>query len=140
MLPLSPLKRSRLVYPTPSPADVDQLPAPSYKVPSLESLPGPTHDGLTATMLAAKEWLHGRVAYRLQQLATAHVSTKVLALWLVALPFIMLAAAVYQRAAAVSFKEAMYKVRVVWCVWHGLTTWRLETQVVSGCDVWCGYV
>lgn len=87
-----------------------QLPAPTYKVPSLVSLPGRTESGLTAGLVAAKEWLHSRIAYQLQQLASANVSTKVLALWLLSTPFIVLAAMWYQKAAQVSFKEAMYKV------------------------------
>lgn len=106
----------RVLQPLPLPLrqhlELDQLPAPTYKVPSLVSLPGPADDGLTASVVAAQEWLHSRIAYQLQQLASANVSTKVLALWLLALPFIMLAAAFYQRAAEVSFKEAMYKVRM----------------------------
>lgn len=81
------------------------------QVPSLVSLPGPAEDGSVASsLIAAQEWLHSRIAYQLQQLASANVSTKVLALWLLALPFIMLAAALYQQAATVSFREAMYKV------------------------------
>ena len=105
----------RVLQPLPLPLrqylELDQLPAPTYKVPSLVSLPGPADDGFKAGLVAAHEWLHSRIAYQLQQLASANVSTKMLALWLLALPFIMLAAAVYQQAATVSFKEAMYKVR-----------------------------
>lgn len=104
----------RVLQPLPLPLrqhlELDQLPAPTYKVPSLVSLPGPVDEGLSASLVAAGEWMHSRVAYQLQQLASANVSTKVLALWMLALPFIMLAAAVYQQAAAVSFREAMYKV------------------------------
>jgi hypothetical protein len=59
--------------------------------------------------------MHSRVAYQLQQLASANVSTKVLALWLLSMPFIALAAALYQQAAAVTFKEAMYKVCAAAC-------------------------
>jgi hypothetical protein len=104
----------RVLQPLPLPLrqylELDQLPAPTYKVPSLVSLPGPAEHGLTASMVAAKEWLHSRIAYQLQQLASANVSTKVLALWLLSMPFIMMAATFYQAAAEVSFREAMYKV------------------------------
>lgn len=107
----------RVLQPLPLPLrqylELDQLPAPTYKVPSLVSLPGRTESGLTASLVAAKEWLHSRIAYQLQQLASANVSTKVLALWLLSMPFITLAAAGYQQVAKVSFKEAMYKVRPV---------------------------
>lgn len=104
----------RVLQPLPLPLrqylDLDQLPAPTYKVPSLVVLPERTKDGVTASLVAAQEWLHSRVAYQLQQLASANVSTKVLALWLLSMPFIALAAALYQKAAAITFKEAMYKV------------------------------
>lgn len=106
---------ARVLQPLPLPVrqylEFDQLAAPTYKVPSLVVLPERTKDGLTGSLVAAQEWLHSRVAYQLQQLASANVSTKVLALWLLSMPFIALAAALYQKAAEVSFKEAMYKVR-----------------------------
>lgn len=51
--------------------EVDQLPPPSYKVPSLVSLPStqPYDDGLTATAVAAQEWVYSRYA---RQLAAEH--------------------------------------------------------------------
>jgi hypothetical protein len=72
---------TRVLQPLPLPLrqylDIDQLPEPSYKVPSLVSLPGPSEHGVTAALVAAQEWAHSRVAYQLQQLAAANVSTKV---------------------------------------------------------------
>jgi hypothetical protein len=110
----------RVQHPLPLPLrqylELDQLPAPTYKVPSLVVLPERTKNGMAASLVAAQEWLHSRIAYQLQQLASANVSTKVLGLWLVSMPFIALAAALYQKAAAVSFREAMYKVSEAACL------------------------
>jgi ABC-type phosphate transport system permease subunit len=61
----------------------------------------------------------------------ASASAQVLALWLLALPFIMFAAALYQQAASVSFREAMYKVGGgcwVW-VWIGVQRWAVRVCV-----------
>eukprot|EP00882_Tetradesmus_deserticola_P008460 GHRQ01008921.1.p1 GENE.GHRQ01008921.1~~GHRQ01008921.1.p1 ORF type:complete len:661 (+),score=305.40 GHRQ01008921.1:513-2495(+) len=90
--------------------DLDALPAPSYRVPLLVSLPSAVDDGISATVVAAKDWVHGRVAYHLQQLATANISTKVVVLSLFATPFILLFGYMYHKAAHVKFGAAMYKV------------------------------
>ncbi|KAF6266746.1 hypothetical protein COO60DRAFT_11327 [Scenedesmus sp. NREL 46B-D3] len=90
--------------------DLDALPPPSYRVPLLVSLPSAVDDGVTATVVAAKDWVHGRVAYHLQQLATANISTKVVVLSLFATPFILLFGYMYHKAAHVKFGAAMYKV------------------------------
>lgn len=50
-----------------------------------------------------------RVAYHLQQLATANISTKVVVLSLFATPFILLFGYMYHKAAHVKFGAAMYK-------------------------------
>eukprot|EP00879_Flechtneria_rotunda_P014393 GHRR01015040.1.p1 GENE.GHRR01015040.1~~GHRR01015040.1.p1 ORF type:complete len:1094 (+),score=407.36 GHRR01015040.1:691-3972(+) len=88
----------------------DQLLTPTYHVPSLVSVPAPLDDDWTSALIAVKEWVHGRVAYHFQQVATAHVSQKVLALWLFAFPFILVFGYVYKQVAQVTMKEAMYKV------------------------------
>lgn len=51
-----------------------------------------------------------RLAYHLQQLATANLTTKFLALWVVALPFILLFGSMYRIAARTTVSAAMYKV------------------------------
>jgi hypothetical protein len=51
-----------------------------------------------------------RVAYHLQQLATANISTKVVVLSLFATPFILLFGYMYHKVAHVKFGAAMYKV------------------------------
>jgi hypothetical protein len=40
--------------------DLDALPPPSYRVPLLVSLPSAADDGITASLVAAKDWVHGR--------------------------------------------------------------------------------
>jgi hypothetical protein len=56
-----------------------------------------------------------RVAYHLQQLATANISTKVVVLSLFATPFILLFGYMYHKAAHVKFGAAMYKVTAAGC-------------------------
>jgi hypothetical protein len=40
--------------------DLDALTPPSYRVPLLVSLPSAADDGITASLVAAKDWVHGR--------------------------------------------------------------------------------
>jgi hypothetical protein len=41
--------------------DLDALPPPSYRVPLLVSLPSAADDGITASLVAAQDWVHGRL-------------------------------------------------------------------------------
>ncbi|KAF8072886.1 Utp11 [Scenedesmus sp. PABB004] len=91
--------------------EADQLPPPSYRVPSLVSLPAQAEaEGWQAHVVAAREWFLGRLAYNLQLLAAAPVGSKVLAVALAALPFIAVFGALYAVAARVQLGAAMYKV------------------------------
>eukprot|EP00775_Hariotina_reticulata_P013760 gene13760-13879_t len=93
-------------------SEQDQLAASKQRFPSLMSWSSHHADSanLLAPLVAAQEWMQGRLAYRLQQVGTSPIWTKVLVLWLIALPFITIFGFFYHKAARVSLREAMYKV------------------------------
>jgi hypothetical protein len=54
--------------------DLDALPPPSYRVPLLVSLPSAADDGITASLVAAKDWVHGRCGSCSSHKSTTHAS------------------------------------------------------------------